>query len=847
MLMDINGLISDTNGSGSKAPSMRMKRRMTVMAVLACVIGFSAVVVRLAWMQLYRFEYYNTKASSLQTRDTILQPKRGTIYDSNMTELAVSASTERVEIYPSQFVSKDNINSSPTGLNIPVEEQQERVARLLSDVLGIDYDSVLKKAQDTKKGGLSVAFGVEKEVADQLREEIKKAKDAYNEDRKRIQQNKGAGRYSKEAFVYGSLIGFVDDYHRYYPMGAFASQAIGFMTESENPEGQWGIERQYESELAGSAGRIVRVASSAGGELPIEAEQNVPAQDGNSVVLTIDSTIQETLEKQLETALADNPKARGGVSGIVMDVKTGEILALAELPDFDPNTPNTITSEQQIDSMKERLTERLTEKEMDLKNIPDDAWFQNGGAKNLTQEMQNDKDLMEILTEIRTTSLNDMWKIKPVTDKYEPGSAFKLVTVAAAYEEHAVNPNSTFYCNGALKVDAETTIKCHKVGGHGQQTLTEALKNSCNVAMMNIAFQMGPDKFYQYFDAFGLLDRTDIDLPGERDTVASDMHSLEALRKTKSTLATTSFGQRFKVSPIQMLSTVSAIVDDGRLKKPHMVKEILNADGTVKQSIEPEITRQVISAETSAYMREAMEKVVSEGTGQNAYVAGYRIGGKTATSELSLPGTPLDKQRYTASFVGVAPMDNPQIAVLIIISDLPYHATHGGGAIAAPVVGRVMNEVLQYLNVEPIYDESEAGRREVSTPRILGMSKEDAVAAVERAGLKYRFLGEGDTISDQVPSAGQKIPVNSEMIVYLGERTKTTELMTVPRLIGRSPDEAESMLEHRNLYLRRTGVASNKYNWQTNAVKQNPAAGSKVSVGTVIEVEFSNTEGVSDR
>lgn len=830
-----------------KGPGKEMQRRMAVMASLACLIGFSAVAARLAWMQIYQFEYYKTKASSLQTRDTILQPKRGTIYDSNMTELAVSASTERVEIYPSQFVSKDNVNSQARGLNIPIEEQQERVARLLSDVLGVDYETVLKKAQDTKKGGLSVAFGVEKEVADRLREEIKKAKKAYDEDTKRIRANDGVGSYSDEAFVYGSLIGFVDDYHRYYPMGAFAAQAIGFMTESENPVGQWGIERQYEAELAGSAGRIVRAANSSGGELPVEAEQYVPAQDGNSVVLTIDSTIQETLEKQLETALADNPKARGGVSGIVMDVKTGELLALAELPDFDPNMPNTITNEQQIASMKEKLTEKLTEEEMDTTHLPDDEWFQNGGSKNLTQEMQDDKDLISILTEIRTTSLNDMWKIKPVTDKYEPGSAFKLVTVAAAYEEHAVDANSTFFCNGALKVDSETTIKCHKLAGHGQQTLTEALKNSCNVAMMNIAFQLGADKFYEYFDAFGLLDRTGIDLPGERDTVAYDMHSLEALRKTKSTLATTSFGQRFKVSPIQMLSTVCAIVDDGKLKKPHIVKEILNADGTVKQVIEPEIKRQVVSAETSAYMREAMEKVVSEGTGQNAYVAGFRIGGKTATSELSLPGTPLDKQRYTASFVGVAPMDDPQIAVLIIISDLPYSAAHGGGAIAAPVVGRVMNEVLQYLSTEPIYDETETDRREMSTPRVMGMTKEDAKAAAERAELRCRFLGEGDTVSDQVPSAGQKIPVGSEMIIYLGERTKTTEPVTVPRLIGRSPDEVESMLESRNLYLRRTGVASNKYNWQTNAIKQNPAAGSKVSVGTVIEVEFSNTEGVSDR
>lgn len=829
-----------------KGPGKEMQRRMAALAAIACTIGFSAVVVRLLWMQVYQYDYYNTKASSLQTRDTILQPKRGTIYDSNMTELAVSASTERVEIYPNMFLSSDNANTKVIGLS--VEEQQERVAKLLSDVLGVDYDTVLQKAQKTNQGGLSIAYGVEKEVADQLRAKITEAKEAYDADTKRIAANDGQGSYSDEAFVYSGLIGFVDDYRRYYPMGSFASQVIGFMDESENPSGQSGIELQYESELAGSAGRVVRAADSAGGNLPVEAEQYVPAQDGNSVVLTIDSTIQEMLENQLETALADNPQARGGVSGIVMDVKTGDILALAELPDFDPNTPRVITSEQQIETMKSDLVETLTEKGMDTNNLPSDEWFKSGGVNNLSESIVNNEEYISILDDLRVTALSDMWKIKPVTDMYEPGSVFKLLTVASAYEEQAVNSNSTFFCGGSLRVDSETVIKCHKLEGHGQQTLTEAVMNSCNVAMMQMVSQLGADAFYEYFDAFGLLNRTGIDLPGERDSILGvDMHTLESLQKTKSTLMTACFGQRFKVSPIQMLSTVCAIVDDGKLKTPHVVKEILNADGTVKQSIETEVKRQVISADTSAYMREAMEKVVSQGTGQNAYVAGYRIGGKTATSELFLPGTPLDEQRFTASFTGVAPMDDPQIAVLVIISDLPYEATHGGGVIAAPVVGRVMNDVLPYLGVEPVYDESEADRREVSTPRVIDMSKDDAAAAAENAGLTYRFLGEGDTVSDQVPSAGQKIPVDSEMIIYLGDRTKTTEPVTVPDLLGRAPEEVEALLNNKNLYLRRTGVASSKYNWQTTAIKQNPAPGTKVSVGTVIEVEFSNTEGVNDR
>ena len=829
-----------------KGPGKEMQRRMAVLAALACTVGFSAVVVRLLWMQVYQYDYYNTKANSLQTRDTILQPKRGTIYDTNMTELAVSASTERVEIYPNMFLSSDNTNTKV--LKIPVEEQQERVAQLLSDVLGVDYNTALQKAQMTDKHGLSIAFGVEKEVADQLRAKMTEAKKAYDEDTKRIRANDGQGTYSDEAFIYSGILGFVDDYRRYYPMGSFASQVIGWMDQSETPVGNSGIELEYESELAGSAGRLVRAADSAGGNLPVEAEQYVPAQDGNSVVLTIDSTIQEMLENQLETALADNPQARGGVSGVVMNAKTGDILALAELPDFDPNTPRIITNEQQIAMMKEDLIEDLTEAELDPTILPSDTWFSQGGSNNLSESMLANDKLIDILNDLRLTALNDMWKIKPVTDMYEPGSVFKLLTVASAYEEQAVNQNSTFFCGGSLRVDSETVIRCHKREGHGQQTLTEALMNSCNVAMMQIVSQLGADAFYEYFDAFGLLGRTGIDLPGERDSIVGvDMHTLESLQKTKSTLMTASFGQRFKVSPIQMLSTVCAIVDDGKLKTPHVVKEILNPDGTVKSTAETEVKRQVISAETSAYMRDAMQKVVSEGTGKNAYVAGYRIGGKTATSELSLPGTPQDEQRFTASFIGVAPMDDPQIAVLIVISDLPYEATHGGGAIAAPVVGRVMNEVLPYIGVEPVYDETEADRREVSTPRVIDMTQEEAEAAAKNAGLTCRFLGEGDTVSDQVPSAGQKIPVDSQMIIYLGDRTKTTEPVTVPDILGRAPEEVEAVLKNNNLYLRRTGVASSQYNWQTTAIKQNPAPGTKVSVGTVIEVEFSNTEGVSDR
>lgn len=815
-----------------KGPGGKMRSRLKWMAILCCTLGFLAVVVRLIWMQVYNYDYYNSWANKLQTRDTILTPKRGSILDANGTELAVSASTETVEVYPTNVYEKGNANEKVLGYS--KEAQQERLAKMLSDNLNLDYDTVLSKVQDEAHGGLTIAKGIEKEVTDQIRAEVKAAREAY-------EMVKKTGVPNKDAFIYAGY-GFIADYHRYYPLRSFASQIIGQMSDGK---GSWGIEGQYEAELAGSAGRVVRAASSAGDELPVEAEQEVPAQDGNSVVMTIDSKIQETVEKQLETALADNPQAAGGVSCVIMEVKTGNVLALANLPEYDVNEPKTITSESLIAELRENVAEGLTEAGRDPLTVGlSDAWYEKGGTENLTEAQRADKDLTKLIGDIRAETLYKMWRIGPVSDTYEPGSTFKLFTVASAYEEHAVKETDNFNCGGRLQVDSKTSISCHKREGHGSQTLTQALMNSCNVAMMNIAFKLGADKFYEYFDAFGMLAKSGIDLPGEAN---STMHTREALNKTKSTLATAAFGQRFKITPIQMLSTVCAIVDDGKLKTPHMVKEIRYPDGTVKQTIEPEIKRQVVSAETSAYMRSAMEQVVSAGTGQNAYVAGYRIGGKTATSELSTPGTPIDEQRFTASFVGVAPIDDPQIAVLVIISDLPYAAPHGGGAIAAPVVGRIMSEVLPYLGVEPVYTEDESDRRELAVPRVVELSKEDAQAAAENAGLTCRFLGEGDTVSDQVPSAGVKIPSGSEMIIYLGGRTKTTEKVTVPNLIGQGPDEVKYRLQNNNLYLKRTGVATNKYTWQTTAIKQNPAAGTEVNVGTVIEVEFSNTQGVNDR
>ena len=419
------------------------------------------------------------------------------------------------------------------------------------------------------------------------------------------------------------------------------------------------------------------------------------------------------------------------------------------------------------------------------------------------------------------------------------------MTVASGVETGTVSPESTFVCGGSMMVKGwDKPIRCHKTGGHGAQTLEQALMNSCNVAMMQISMKMGASNFYDYFEAFGMTQKTGIDLPGEANNKTL-FYDKEALTKTPSNLAVESFGQRFQVTPIQMITMVSAIVDDGNLKTPHMVRQILNSDGSVRETIAPEIKRQVISAETSAFMREAMEAVVSEGTGKNAYVAGYRVGGKTATSEILKRKTD-EEDRYTASFIGVAPMDDPQIAVLVAIHDLPESAPHGGGAMAAPIVGRILSDVLPYLGVEQSYDDSESDRREYEVPSLIGTTKEDAENTIKNAGLTCRFVGDGDKVTDQVPTGGVKIPSESKVILYLGGE-KSSEMITVPNVLGEHPSTAKDRLENNSLYMRRTGIKTSQTNGGTIAVQQNPAAGTEVPIGTVITVSFENSTGVSDR
>lgn len=790
-----------------KSPAHNTKKQLRIFTILFSVVGFAAVILQLISLQIVQYDLYQERALNTQTRDTTIKPTRGTIYDRNMKELAVSAGTQMVTVDPRNAISQSKVEKG-----ISKEVQQQNLAKVLSEQLELDYDTVLKQVQkDTSY--VVIQQGVEKNTVDTLQAAL------------------------KEAGCQG--VYFTPDSKRYYPYGNFAAQVLGFL--NSDGEGSQGIELQYNDVLSGTTGRVVKAANGAGGEMPFEYEQYIPAENGDSVVLTIDEAIQHFLEKNLDTAMEDNPTARGGVSGIVMNVKTGEILAMANKPDFDLNEPRIISSERLLKELDSNIKTALTEKGFTAEIS--DTYLREGGSGNLSEADKESDEKVQIIGDTRMAMLNKMWRNKTIMDSYEPGSTFKLMNVATAYELGLVNANTSFFCGGSKKVEGwNKPIKCWKTAGHGSEDLTHALMNSCNVAMMEIASKTGKERFYEYVEAFGLLQKTGIDLPGEAVGVFHDPNVPTDWNNVA--LAVASFGQRFNVTPIQMVTMVSAIVNGGDLRTPHVVKEIVDSDGNVKETISTEVIRQVISKETSQFMCEAMEQVVANGTGQNAYVAGYRVGGKTATSEILKQKGDVE-DRYTASFIGVAPMDDPEIIVLVAVSDLPYSSTHGGGAVAAPVVARVLNDVLPYMGIEPKYDENESDRSEMTTPNLIDKTAEEAKAALEEAGIAYKTVGDGSTVTDQVPSAGVKVPSSAKMIVYLGG-TKSTEQISVPNVLGMSPADAKAILESKGLYMKRNGIASKNDNYLTNAGKQSPVAGTKVSIGTVISVEFSNSTNIGD-
>ncbi len=588
----------------------------------------------------------------------------------------------------------------------------------------------------------------------------------------------------------GGYIGLDESSKRYYPQSSLASVTLGFVG-SDN-QGLSGLEKQYDTELTGIPGRVVAAKDATGNDMPMSYELEIKATPGNSLVTTLDSYVQHVCEKYLNQAIIDNKVTERGAV-ICMNVNTGEILAMAVKGDFDPNSPFTLSESDQkiVDSLE---GETKTEK----------------------------------LKELRNTQ----WRNKIVSDTYEPGSVFKVITAAMAIEEGITGYNSHYNCNGYIVV-AGQRYNCHKRTGHGHESLINAMQNSCNPVFITFGQQLGSNIFSKYFKAFGLTEKTGIDIPGEGSSM---YHSQDKMGVTE--LASSSFGQTFNITPIQMITAISAAVNGGYLIQPHLVSEIRDAEGNTIKTIGKTVKRQVISNTTSEVIRNLMEAVVDGGGGKNAYVTGYRIGGKTGTSQkvskiLATGQTDL----YVASFCGVAPINDPEIALLVML-DEPHGDAYYGGTIAAPVGGQILAEILPYLGVEPQYTQEELAAMAIKIPSVTGQKLDVAKTLIKNQGLKIKVVGSGDTVLKQFPNSTESIYSDGVIVLYTEEVEDIT--VEVPNFSGLTVNAANELAKKNNINIQYSGgdlSASGVLSY-----KQSIAPGNKVSAGTIVTVYFRSPE-----
>ena len=759
-----------SNGRRTGGGPNRMMLRRTLFLLSVCgIAAFIVLAAKLYDIQIVHHDEYEAAAIAQQVRETTVSAARGMLYDRNGRILAISAGVDTIYISPAEIERG--------------HEDAEAIAKGLSEILGVDYETILKRAQNTKSWYEVVARKVEPEVSEKVRE------------------FKAEGGYSG--------IKIEADTKRYYPNGSLASHVIGFVG-LEN-KGLGGIEARYDSLLSGKNGYVMRSTTAAGTDMLYSSyEDYVDAEDGQSLSLTIDSTIQYYIEKHLAQAVADYD-IQNGAAAICMEVDTGAILSMASLGNFDLNDYQTISAEAEAEI---RAAAQSDEEYNEL--------------YSLAQQLQ--------------------WRNKAISDTYEPGSTFKIITLAMALEEGVVSENSSFYCGGSMNVLGRgSPLKCWKYGGHGSQSLTQAVQHSCNVAFVNIGQLVGEEKFYEYAEGFGFIDRTQdtsqqltaktgIDLGGESGSIwwSEDVFCNP---ENLSQLAAASFGQTFNITPIQLITAVSACVNGGRLMKPYLVQSVEDSEGNIVSQTEPELVRQVISEETSATVRKILEQVVGdqkEGTGHNAYVAGYRIGGKTGTSTKTTEEIAGNKE-YIVSFIGFAPADDPEIAILVLLDDPSSESGIyiSGGQMAAPVVGKMMADILPYLGYEPEYTDAELENIDRPVPEVAGMSLAEAQRALTESGFKSRIIGEGDTVTDQLPRSGVVIASGSEVLLYAGQSPAPTQ-ETMPDVRGLSYAEAVERLGDIGVYLSSGNSSTDAANLIVSG--QSIAPGTAVEHGTVVDV-----------
>lgn len=718
--------------------TLKNKKRVTVMLIIA-LAGFFAIIARLFYVQIIKGDYYKEKAYLQQTKDRTVKASRGTIYDSNGNKLALSVSTNTLTV-------------APTNIE---DEQKEQIAKDIAEIIGEEYDTVLAKLNKTVSL-VTIKTNIEKETATKL--------SSY------ISENDLKGIYVDEST------------NRIYPYNNLLSHTLGFTGTDD--QGLFGLESYYEEELAGEDGRIVGSIDGGGNETPYEEEEYIEPKNGNDIILTVDATIQQIVEKNLSKAVKENDAVKGAC--IVMRPKTGEVLAIANYPDFDLNDPFTINDEE-------------------LKSKWD----------TLSSKEKNE-------------ALNKMWRNTCISDAYEPGSIFKVVTASAAIEENILEMDTAnvFNCSGYFTVSG-WKIRCWRYPRtHGSQSLREAIMNSCNPAFMQAGLKIGIDKYVEYMKAYNLYDKTGIDLPGETNGIIHDPDTM-----TELDLATTSFGQTISITTMQEAVIYSAIANGGKIMKPYIVKEIRDANGNLIKETTPTVKKQVISEQTASDVLSALYDTVEKGTGKGAKISGYTVAGKTGTGEEGR-GTSV---WYMASFAGVAPVNDPEVVVIFSLYDPRGTQGHQGGTVCAPVVGNIIDETLRYLDINPSYTVEETNTEETIVTDVTGKKYSEAKKIFEQAGFNIASdndIKDDEIIQEQIPKAGASLISGATIRVYT-DTTKTKQTTTVPDVRGKSKKKAISALKSSGLNIRIIGNG--------NAIIQDPSAGETVTKGSIVTVKFVDT------
>lgn len=767
------------SGRNPEVPVTHVRKGIFAMMICLGILSFCAVAGMLVKLMLIDHNKYEEKAIRNQTRTTSVTASRGTIYDRNMNVLAASSSVENIFLDPLELEQN----------KVDVDALSNALARILD----LDASWIKEQAADVKYRYKMLKRRQTQEICDQVREYIS--------------ANKIIGVHLEP------------DSMRYYPYGTLAAQMLGF-TNTENV-GSEGLESYYNSYLEGTAGAVITTKGNNETEMLYSYEKYYQASDGDSVVLTIDTTVQYYLEKQLQDAV-DRYDVKNGAFGIVFDVNSGDIVAMSTLGSYDPN--------QYLEIYDMEKNDELTQLYEEAAKLPE------GSAERTAA--------FEAYNNAVAAARLKQWRNRCVSDGYEPGSTFKIITLASALDSGAVTLNDHFYCGGSEKFEGRSqTLSCWRLAGHGAETTAEALQNSCNIAFAHIGLKTGGDTLYDYCRAFGLMEKTGIDLPGEASGL---FHSRERLADNAnygtSYLISTSFGQTVKPTPIQLVRAIAAVVNGGYLLEPHVVSEVVDNDGNVVQKNSRTVVRQVISEETSKTMCQLIESVVTEGTAKNAQVVGYRIGGKTGTAEKTDQrdeNGSLTRDKIV-SFVGIAPMDDPKYVVLVAL-DTPSSSSGyyiSGGQMGAPTVAAIFEDILPYLGVEGEYSAEDMSRVAVRMPNVVGLTEAEANKRLEENYLNYRIIGDGDKIVSQIPAHGRELPGNSTVLLYTDD-SMPTDQVTVPDLSGLTVAQANQALADCGLYMQAKGVDSSAS--YVIAAQQDIDPGVQVAHGTMIVVTFIDT------